>query len=602
MNSFCPSFAYMKNFSLKSGMLLLLLWAIVNPALAQVVFEAKVDRKQVPINEQVKVSFTIKNGSSVKGFSPPDFNPFRSRGPSTSSSMQIINGNVSKSESFSYFLTPTKKGKFTIAPATVMNDGKKITSNSIQIEVVDASERKNKQGNSNENSNINDEEIAKNLYVRVIPNKRKAVKGEEIILTYKLFSRVRTSNINYTKTPQYNGFLHHEIELSQDAQRPKNEVVDGEQFQTQTFRKVALFPTQAGTLKIPAIEFSADVLFQERDPFFRNSFFTRTKRYPFEFKSNSISVEVEELPSSPQGFTGGVGQLNYSVNYDKTETAANDPITLKINMNGTGNIGMLNIPDINFPASFELYDPKIKENIRKSGTHISGSKTYEYLIVPRGGGEFQIPDISLSHFDPEAGSYVTKNFEGPLIKVNGEVLEESAPGNVGSAEAGEIDVLNKDIRYIKAGSVKEQSRSSIINAPWFWMLSSLPLVALFGLPYLVAGFRIRKRTMASKGELAEKNALKKIKAIDPNKDRIENDLQNILWGYISEKTKIPIASLNKEKAKEALYQKLSNTEHVEGILRLIEQCELLAYSPNPGEKNPLLKEEILTLFKELSKK
>lgn len=577
----------------------------IAPLSGQVVFEATTNTKQVPLNGQFKVSFTIKNGTNVKGFTPPDFNPFKSNGPSTSSSMQIMNGSVSKSESYTYILRPTQKGTFKIPPATVSNDGKRIRSNSIKIEVVDAVKQKTSSPNGDGTQGVDEDELRKNLYVRVIPNKRKAYKGEEIILTYKLFSRVRTSNINYTKTPQYNGFLHHEIELSEQAQRPKNEVIDGVQFQTQTFKKVAVFATQSGNLQLPAIEFSADVLFQERDPFFRSSFFTRTKRYPFEFKSNTLLLDIQDLPPAQQGFTGGVGKFNYNVQYDKTNTAANEPITLKISASGQGNISMIDIPDIEFPASFESYDPKIKEKIRKSGSHISGSKTYEYLLVPRGGGEFKMPDLNLSYFDTEKGAYQAQQFEGPTIRVTGEMFDDSSinqnSGSVSKNDAQQIDVLNNDIRFIQGGSIAQQPQSTMINSVWFWVLSALPILLLFGLPYFISGMRVRRKKQISSGEMAEKNALKKLKSLDASADKIENEIQSILWSYISEKTKVPIAQLNKQRAKEILTPEISE-DQAGKLVQFIDRCEQLAYTPNADTQKPILKDEIITLFKNLDRK
>lgn len=568
------------------GFLLLMASLISTTAGAQS-FEVSVNRDQVPSNSSVQVTYTIKNADKVKNFRAPDFSPFRSRGPSSSTSMQIVNGSVSKSESYTYVLIPTKKGSFTIPPAIATINGQKKTTESITIEVTDAidqGKQQETQGGSGPNEGAIDEaKIAENLFVRVIPDKSTIYKGQQVNLTYKLYSRVSLRNIQMTKQPQYNNFLSREIELSNQAKQQKIEVFDGKEFRTQTFNKVALFPTQAGKIEVPPIEFDAEILYREQDPFFRSSFFTRTRSVPYSFKSNRITLDIEDLPGTPpQGYTGGVGQFNYEVNYDRTETKAGDPITLKIRISGNGNINLVNMETPDFPASFDVFDPKVKENVSNASSVVNGSKTYEYLLIPRGGGSFEMPDLNFSHFNPETGEFIAKNFEGPVIEVSGQAIDGASGAGAVAGGGQEIDVLNEDIRFIQEGKVDNQSTASPFGSWWYWLLSGLPLLSLFVLPAALSSYRLKQREKAARGGFAAQHALKRLQALKSGKEEAGDKLaglQQILWNYVSEKLQAPIAQLTKEKAVDLMEGEKMNQEGILSWKGLLDETEAMAYAP-----------------------
>jgi len=588
------------------GFLFLLAFSIGTIASAQS-FEVSANRDQVPSNSSVQVTYTIKDADMVKTFRAPDFSPFRSRGPSTSTSMQIVNGSVSKSESYTYVLVPTKKGTFTIPPASAVINGKKKTTEPITIEVTDAIKQggqQGAQGGGNQNDGAIDEaKLAENLFVRVIPDKRTIYKGQQVNLTYKLYSRVSLRNIQMTKQPQYNNFLSREIELSNQAKQQKIEVYDGKEFRTQTFNKVALFPTQSGEIEVPPIEFDAEIIYREQDPFFRSSFFTRTRSIPYSFKSNRITLDIKDLPgAAPQGYTGGVGKFNYEVNYDRTETQAGDPITLKIRISGNGNISLVNMDTPDFPASFDVFDPKVKERVSNASSVVNGSKTYEYLLIPRGGGSFQMPNLAFSHFDPETGEFVSKNFEGPIIEVSGEAIDGASGTGAVAGGGQEIDVLNEDIRFIQEGSLNPQSSDSPFGNWWFWLLSGLPVLSLFVLPTLLSSYRLRQREKAASGGFAAQNAFKRLQELKSDKAKASDKLaglQQILWNYVSEKLQTPIAQLTKEKAVELMEGAKMNQEGILSWKGIVDEAEAMAYAPYGQKEVGNLTERAETCIKTL---
>jgi hypothetical protein len=565
-------------------------WIFISTILLVQAQELKVssNRDQVPSNSSIQITYTIENADKVKNFRPPNFSPFKSRGPSTSTSMQIINGNVSKSESYTYTLIPTKKGSFKIEPATAEINGKQKQSPPINIEVVDAIDQ-SAQGNTRNQQNqasdaIDEKQLAENLFVRVIPSKSSVYKGEQVNLTYKLYSRVSLRNIQMTKQPKYNNFLQKDIELGDDAKQQKIEVYNGKEFRTQTFNKVALFPTQAGKIEVPPIAFDAEILYRSQDPFFRSSFFTRTRAIPYSFKSNPIIIDVKSLPNSkPKGYIGGVGKFEYEVHYDKNETAANDPITLSIRISGQGNINLVNMEKPDFPSSFDVFDPKVKENVSTRANKVNGSKTYEYLIIPRGGGDFKMPDLVFSHFDPETGAYVSKNFEGPYISVSGETFDgEASPGVLGLEGKRSIDVLNEDIRYIQEGQISQNSYGAVFSQWWFWTLTIVPLISLAILPGLLSQYRNKMRAQQEMGAFASKNAIQKLRELeksDADHEQKLGQVQQILWQFVAEKTRIPLAQLSKEKAVEQLKQAELNVQASEEWKDIIQKAEGMAYAP-----------------------
>jgi hypothetical protein len=350
-------------------------------------FTASVNETTVSDNQSFQVSFTFSgtNINNLSKFSPPSFENFMIlSGPNQSSSIQFINGSQSASLTYSFVVQPKSLGTFSIGSASIEQNGTTYKSNPITITVVKGS---SKPQQKNEEAKISNEEIAKNLFIRAIVDRTKAYKGEQVTVTYKLYTRLSiAAQMSISKLPQYQGFWAEELETSNNILFT-TEVVDGKQYRVGVLKKAALFPTQTGTLEVTPFELTVPIEIQKQrskniwDDFFGDPF-GRSQIYEFNAKSNTVKVEVEPLPAGqPDSFKGAVGDFSFDAKLNPTTVKSNEPLTLDLNISGTGNIKLLDLPEINLPSGFEKYEPKVSDNINRK-LKISGTKKGEYLLVP----------------------------------------------------------------------------------------------------------------------------------------------------------------------------------------------------------------------------
>lgn len=552
-------------------------------------FVATVDKTTVGQYEQFQVYFTF-NGNDINGlsnFKPPAFQGFRVlSGPNQSTSMQIINNKVSASLTFSYILQPTGTGEFTIGSASINYNGRTYRTNSIKITVVKGTPQQKKESNG-----ITDD-LSKNVFIVAEASKTRAYIGEQITVTYKLYTKLNIASPQITKLPQYQGFWAEEIEPSQTISFNIG-MYKGERYRVATIKKVALFPTKTGTLSVTPFELNIPVIIKKRrtsndifDEFFGDSFFGRTETIEYLAKSNTLKIQVEPLPSNnvPPSFNGAVGNFNFKVDIDKKNVKTNESITLRMTVSGSGNIKLLKLPEIKLPPGFEKYEPKVYDNINK-GSIISGQKIVEYLIVPRTSGEKEIPPVEFSYFNPATGKYVT--LSSPAFKINvTKGLGEYEP-LAGSFSKEDVELLNEDIRYIKISDFKlEKKKDRTLIQPWFWISLTLPLIALI----VAVGIKRKQEKLYSNVQLlkyqkAEKAAKKRLKvakqALDKNNlSEFYAELSLALYGYLEDKLGIQKSEFTLEKAIQKLYENSVSEQLINQVKNISEMCEYVRFAPS----------------------
>lgn len=554
-------------------------------------FTATVDKTVVGQYDRFQVYFTF-NGSDVNGvqnFRPPSFQNFKVlSGPNQSTQMQFINGKVSGSLTFSYILQPSDIGSFTIGAASVTFGGKSYSTSPVNIKV----EKGTPQQKAESNGGYSDAELDKNVFIVAQANKSRVMLGEQITVTYKLYTKLNIASPQINKLPQYQGFWAEEM----DPTRTINftvEMYKGERYRAAEIKQVALFPTKTGVLNVTPFELNVPVIVKKKrtgndvfDEFFNDSFFGRTETVQHLTKSNTLKVTVDPLPSSnvPSSFNGAVGNFNFKAEIDKNKVSTNESITLRLTVSGSGNIKLLNLPEPQLPAGFEKYDPKIYDNVNK-GTVISGQKISEYLIVPRSPGAKEIPPIEFTYFNPSLKRYVTQS--SPSFKIFVEKgVGQYEPSQTAGFSKEDVKLLNEDIRYIKTSDfdLKPKDEITLIKT-WFWILLVLPMAALF---VLVA---IQKRNDKLSGNVqmlkyqkAEKAAKKRLKAsklaLDSNNlSGFYSELSSALYGYLEDKFNIQKSEFTLETALEKL--KLRNVDDtlIERVRTIAEKCEFVRFAP-----------------------
>ncbi|MDZ7766580.1 MAG: BatD family protein [Melioribacteraceae bacterium] len=570
-------------------------------------FETTADRTTVGVGERFQVYFTFEGQSNdISGFKPPSFEGLRVlSGPNQSTSMQIINGQVSSSVTFSFILTPVKEGEYTIGEAEVSYKGTKYRSNPLKINVVKGQTSQQQQ----QNETISEEELSNNVFIVASADKRNVYQGEQVTVTYKLYTKLNISSPQISKLPTYNGFWQEEISTSNTINW-EIEMYNGERYRSATIKKVALFPTKSGELTVTPFELDIPVLVKRRrtsndffDDFFNDSFFGRTETIQFKAKSNSIKISAEPLPQRnvPASFNGAVGDFDIKTEIDRTTVKANESISLRFTVTGTGNIQLLDLPKLELPAGFEVYEPKSNLSVNRSGK-ISGTKTFDYLIVPRVPGAKIIKPIEFSFFSPTKNRYITQTsseYRVEVAKGDGSVVSSSG------FSKEDIKLLNEDIRFIKTSDFNLRTRNGSRLIPiWFWLGLIIPALVLGS----VIALQRRQQKLSSNTQLlkykkAEKVARSRLKhaknlmAADKSLE-FYSEISRAMNGYLEDKLNIQKSEFTLGKAVDFLTQKDVNEKLKEQVKNIYEKCEFARFAPSaqtPSAEQSLYDDTINTI-------
>jgi hypothetical protein len=558
-------------------------------------FTAAVSKNPVAADERFTLEFTVTTtGATAKNFKAPDLSKFLVlSGPNQSTSMQIINGAISSSQSFSYILQAREPGTFSIAPATIDIGGSVNKSNGIDITVAKASGQTRQQQAQQPEQTI---EVGDNLFLRAHVDRTRLYQGEQITVTYKIYTRVRIVNYGINKLPTMTGFWGEDLEVPQQVSMT-NEVIDGKQYQVGVLKKMALFPTQSGALEINPMELTCQVQVQQQrrrsndifDQFFNDPFFGTAQTVNVTVKNDPVKVTVLPLPQQnvPESFKGAVGKFSLKAELNKRSIKTNEPITLKATVNGTGNVKILEAPKLNLPSDFELYEPKISESIRRADDIISGTKSFEWLIVPRYPGEKRIPALEFTYFDITQKRYVTlKSNEFNVLVEKGNAEAQSFTTGLSRSD---VKLLNQDIRFIKTtpGTIRKMNEE-FVNPSVAIVITVVPLLAFVGLlVYRYKEITAMSDVVSFRSRRAVKIAAKKLrdaKLLLPSDktDAFYAEVSNALWQYLSDKLTIDRAELSIDNVTQELREKNVSEDLTAKIKECLEACEFSRFAPGGG--------------------
>ncbi len=551
-------------------------------------FVATVDNNKIAEHDRFELRFTFegKNLNVLKNFNPPSLKEFKVlSGPNQSTSMQIITGVSSSSLTLSYILLPNTTGNYTIGSASIQYEDKTFTTNPIKINVVKGSQKSKDESNSQ----VSNEEIAKNLFIRATIDKNKVYLGEQVTITYKLYTRLNiAAQMSVDKLPQYQGFWTEEVETARNITFSR-EVIDGQQYSVGLLKRAALFPNQTGKLEVTPFELTIPIQVQKKksqnnvwDDFFGDPF-GRSEVVEYQAKSNTLKLDVVPLPESnkPTSFRGAVGRFDFDVSIDKQKTKTNEPITLKFNISGSGNIKLLELPPFELPNGFEKYDPKIEEQINRNGK-INGTKKAEYLLIPRIAGSREIPAIEFSYFDPENKYYHTIKSKSFNV-----IIEQGLSTGNDLTNQQNINQLERDIRYIKTNydDVEKQSGVLLLKSG-FWIASIIPLFAAL----VLIGWKRKQDKLSGNQQLlryskAEKVARKRFKTakklLDQNNvELFYSEISQALFGYLEDKFHIPKSEFTLDKAAFELTKRNIAADLVDKMRSNAQKCEFIRFAPN----------------------
>ncbi len=553
-------------------------------------FTASVSKTEVGTGEQFEITFSL-NGNG-DDFRPPNINDFQVlSGPNESTSMESINGNTTVSTSFSYVLMPVKEGEFTIGPATIIVNGKRLSTQPIKIKVVKGRPvpQNNTQQQNAPDNNVAEAatgDLSKLLFIRAVVDKNNVYDGQQLTVSYRLYTRVGIEQSQPEKLPDLNGFW------SEDVKRPQHvqwnvETYKGQKYNVADIKQTILFPEHDGNLIIDPLS----MIFIVRQPVasrdIMDQFFGSYRQVKYTAKSAPVTIHVKPLPQQgkPAGFAGAVGSFKIDAGIDKTEVKANDALNYKVKITGTGNIKLFKPLAVNFPPDFEKYDPKVTDTITEDLNGVSGSRIYNFLLIPRHQGDYIIDTLKFSYFNPNTGKYITLTTKPLHVKVDKGATESNVT-SLPDAEKEDVKILSKDIRYIKTNN------SGLTNAAdMFFGSIGYWLLILAGPIACIAAFNYRNKVrkdnsdvvkVKSKraGKLAAKHlAIAQQQLSAKNTKAFYEAIFKGLYGYLSDKLNILYANLDRETIVSALKARSVDEQLISRLLDTLDLCEMARYAP-----------------------
>ena len=576
---------------------------------------------QVVIGKPFQLRYTVNQ--RARDLQAPEFTDFDFlAGPysSTSSSTSFVNGKRSSSftQTYTYTLAANKVGTFTISPATIRVDGDTYTSNGVRIEVLPEDEQpassQQPSGTSRQSSQSQASTSAggDNIFIRTIVNKTTVHEQEALVLSYKLyFAGVDVAQFtNNTKLPEFDGFLKQEIE--QGDIQTELEHYNGRNYQTAVLYQTLLYPQHSGDIKIEPAQFEAVLRVQVRqqvrsifDDFFGS--YTNVTRA---LTAPGVTIHSEALPKGkPANFSGGVGQFSLTGDISATELKANDAVTVRLAIQGAGNMKMLKSPVIDWPEGFETYDPKVTNKLKQTTQGMSGTREIEYLAIPRSAGTYSIPAVTFSYFDTRDNQYKTLSVGGWTLHIARSESEGEQTAVVQNyVNKEDIKQLGTDIRYISMGELQgEESRSSnVVFGTWTYRLCFIIPLLIAVVLFIVFRRRIAENAdrVRMRYKKANKVAQKRLREAKKAMDNVDKTafyeaIERAAWTYLSDRLSIPTANLNKDNIESILRGKNVDDTLIAEVREVLSVAEQARYAPTTNSDMEQLYSRTATLINQL---
>lgn len=544
---------------------------------AQVQFDAKVSKKKLGVNERLRVDFTMNQDGD--NFNPPSFSNFTVvGGPNQAISNSWINGKKSYSKTYSYFLAPKQRGKFTIGQAEITIEGNVYKTTPVEVEVTAAVDQPTDGDNS--------EYVAsENLHLVAEISNANPYLNEAITVVYKLYvsPRINVTDWRQIDNPKFSDFWSQNIDMQR--LQVENGTYEGEPYRYVVLRKTVLYPQKTGKLDIEPLTLSVSVEVPgNRRDIFGNRFYETVDKT---VAAGNRTINVKPLPQEgkPEGFTGAVGEnLRLKVTTDKKELRATESLEAKVEVSGRGNLKLFDLPPLTVPASMEKYEPEYSEDVSTNLGGMSGSISNAYTLVPQSKGKYPIPSVEFSYFDLDSESYKTLTSDEILIDVAAAPAGAVASNSSVTAAKQPVAPVAKQFRYIKLNTVlRPIGEGSFMGSPLFWSLFALPLLFIPLLIFFgkkreeragdVRGNRIRKADKLARKYLSE------AKRNLGDQTKFYDSLERALHNYLKAKLNIQTSEMSKEHIKELLESRGVAATTVTDFIELLKSCEFARYTP-----------------------
>ena len=542
---------------------------------------ATVTPSVVPLNGQFTLAVELR-GTNRTDLEPslPDMGDFsRYIGRNSSTSMEMINGVTTVSLVIQYRYRAIREGTFEIGPVEVEAGGRVVRTPPVTLTVSTAGAAA--AGGRGQESGVGPEDV----FMVAEVGKTRVYQNEPIEVSYRLFTRVTVSSYSLVDLGESEGFWVEEVPGPQSPP-VEQRVLGGQPYTTAVVRRVVLFPAGPGTKTIEPMSIEASVRVQRRSRSIFDDFFGGSSLFgsqvPAVVVSNPVEVEVLPLPSvgRPASFTGLVGRLNVRASLDRSTVETNDAVTLELIVEGEGNLRGLAEPIIDFPVDFEVFPPEVTESIDRSDSRVRGSRTYEYVLIPRSPGERTIPPVQMSYFDAGSALYASSASEPLRLEVTGDPVILAPGGRAG------VTTLREDIRFIQIGPPSLVTiGGSLADSSGFWIVALLPLVALIGALGLrrhwdrlegdVAYARGRRAGRVAKKRLAQARAVMS----DSDARVFYAEVERALRGFLADKLNVAEAGFMSDVAEAELRQRGVPVVATQNYFACLGECDRARFAP-----------------------
>lgn len=562
----------------------------------EIEFTVSVNKPEVALDDQLHLTLSVTGDqqnlptASLNSSTIPNF---RILGQSTSQNISIVNGKMEAQRDTRIVLLPEKEGVFKIGPFQLTHDGQTYRSNSVQVTVKKAGSSTSRSAQQNEQELI---------FLDVIFDKNEAYLHEQVTLTYFLYFRVNVTGLEYEQLPTTTGFWAEELDVPKDRNGNftiEQKVLDGVRYNRVMVRKMALFPSTIGELTVGPMMLKTNVRARSNDPF--DSFFNFGRTQQKVVRAPEVKIQVKALPTAgqPANFNGLVGNYDIETQIDKTNLPANEAATLKVTISGSGKIQAIEPPELNLPSDITRHDSNVTENVDRSSSQVRGSKTFEFVLIPRYEGDYTLDPLQLSYFDPKQERYESISTQPITLTVTESLTDEPQFVYMGGGKE-KVTLANRDIRFIKDVASLSDEGEMIYRHPLYWVAMGVPFV-LFG---LVVGYRRRLDKIESDSGYARKlrasrqakklfaNANKALKAND--REAFYSAVAHALTAFIADKWNLPPAAVTADTAESILTERHVADETVAQVVSCLNTCNFARFAPaspqQAEEMNQILKD------------
>ena len=573
--------------------LALMLALVLRAEAAQIRFEALVDRTRTGQADPIQLTLSIISDENLSHVPAPeiDLHDFYVEGPAISTRVEMVNLHTTFTRELSYALTARRTGKLRLGPASIELDGQTYKTKAIDLEIVAGSARQAPAGRGSRSGG--QEGLEENLFVRVKADRQKIYVGQQVVLEYQLCYRFPITSVGFKELPDYAGFWAEELFVAQQL-KPRVESIGGVEFQVAPLRRMAIFPTSDGTHQVQPLAISCKLPTRGRSSvwdFLDDPFGGRGQTAVV--ACDPLRLEVLPLPQSgrPPQFSGAVGRYTLQAKAQPLSVAAGDPVTLKVEISGSGNINAIDPPALSSAAGFTVYDPKAESQERVEDGGYGGTRKFEYILIPQRGGDREIPPISFAYFDPIQGQYRILKSEPIRLEVRGGVAPDLAVGPGGIPR--EIAQVGQDIRHIKPDLEALAEPVQLYRSVFFWGIQGL--LPLAGLGLLLHQRRRQRlegdvalvRRRRARGEVGHRLRLAAQLLEQGDSPAFHAEIQRALLAFLADRLERPAAGLTSQARAQLLAEKGVAEPLVRGVEEILAACDFARFAPGAQSREEM---------------